>query len=113
MDSQYDIPYPRIPDDSDETFHWHKNIAPKLAILAIGLFVAVFDATCKSGNTISEETYRMRRTKIGRFLVPKVIDAVADHLLERRPIEEDPVHTIAQLSPKPHHSTGEASGPVN
>lgn len=77
-----------------------KHIAPKLAIATIMGGVALYDALCERGDTISEETSRLRATKFGRFLVPFMVTTTALHLLEAIPKKWDWIHRLAELKQK-------------
>lgn len=83
-----------------ERHGWRQHWRSRLAMFAISLIVIGHDATCKKGDTITEETRRLRQTKLGRFVVPWLVDSVADHLLERVEPEDDWIHQVASLSPK-------------
>lgn len=79
---------------------WDKRRKAQAAIGAIALGVVLFDANCEKEGTISEETYRLAETKLGRFVVPFVILSTAAHLLRAIPEEYDWIHRVAKLSPK-------------
>lgn len=79
-----------------ERKHWR----PKVAWAMIIGFVIAYDALCPKEDTLSEEVYRMRQNRLGRFVVDKLIDSVAGHLNQSIPPEEDWIHKIAQISPK-------------
>lgn len=86
---------------STEKHGWKQHWRSRLAMLAIAGIVVWHDATCKKGDTITEETRRLRGTRLGRYIVPWLVDSVADHLLERVSPENDWIHQIASISPKP------------
>lgn len=85
---------------TSERHGWREHWRSRLAMLAIAGIVIIHDATCKKGDTITEETRRLRGTRLGRYIVPWLVDSVADHLLERVDPEEDWIHQVATLSPK-------------
>lgn len=73
---------------------------PRLAWLALVAGVIAYDAFCPKGETLSEEVYRLREHKLGRFVVDYLIDSVAGHLKQELPPEEDWIHQLASLRPK-------------
>lgn len=75
---------------------WRKHWRPRLAWLAIGAFVTLYDATCPKGETLSEECYRQRESKLGRFLIDKLMKDTVEHLQG----QENWINKVAQLSPK-------------
>jgi len=92
-----------------EPHGWREHWRSRLAMIAIAGIVVIHDATCKQGDTITEETRRLRQTKLGRFIVPWLVDSVADHLLERVEPENDWIHQVAKLSPKSPKPTSDGS----
>lgn len=75
----------------------HEHLAPKVAIAVILGFVAVYDAVCKRGNTISEQVDRWRESDRTSGVTNFVIDSLYKHLKRSVPPEEDPVHWLASL----------------
>lgn len=75
-----------------ERSHWR----PKLAWATIGAFVVAYDMLCPKGETLSEEVYRHRETKLGRFLIDKLMRDVVEHLQG----EENWINEVGKLSPK-------------
>lgn len=75
---------------------WKKYWRPRLAWLAIGAFVTLYDATCPKGLTLSEECYRQRESRLGRFLIDKLMVDTTEHLQGK----ENWINDIATLSPK-------------
>lgn len=69
---------------------------PRLAWAAIAAFVVAYDALCPKGETLSEEVYRQRETKLGRFLIDRLMDDVVDHLRG----EHNWINDVGALSPK-------------
>jgi hypothetical protein len=86
--------------ETTERHGWREHWRSRLSMLAIAGIVIVHDMTCKKGDTITEETRRLRQTKLGQHVVPWLVDSVADHLLERVAPEDDWIHKVAELSPK-------------
>lgn len=86
------------PSNERESFigGWKKHWRPRLAWLAIGAFVTLYDATCPKGETLSEECYRQRESKLGRFLIDKLMKDTVQHLQG----QENWINKVAQLSPK-------------
>ncbi len=75
----------------------NEHLAPKIAIASIIGAVALYDALCAPGDTISEETDRLRKTKLGRFLVPFVVTTTALHLLRAIPEKYDWIHSLTRF----------------
>lgn len=75
---------------------WKKHWRPRLAWLAIGAFVTIYDATCPKGETLSEEVYRQRESKLGRFIIDKLMLDTTQHLQG----QENWINDIAKLNPK-------------
>jgi len=75
---------------------WRKHWRPRLAWAAIGAFVVIYDVTSSKGETLSEECYRQRDSKLGRFLIDKLMTDVVEHLQG----EENWINDIAKISPK-------------
>ena len=86
---------------------WDKRRKAQAAIAAIAIGVVAFDVLCEDGGTITEETRRLRDTKLGKYLVPFIIRSVAAHLLEEVDPEHDWIHQVAKISPKKPKLTGE------
>lgn len=85
---------------SHERQGWDKRRKAQMAIAALAIGVVAFDVLCEKGGTITEETRRLRETRLGRFLVPFLVRSVAAHLLEEVEPEHDWIHIVASLSPK-------------
>lgn len=81
---------------TNERHGWREHWRPRLAWIAIGAFVALYDATCPKGETLSEEVYRLRETKLGRFLADKLMSDVVTHLQG----EHNWINDIASLNQK-------------
>lgn len=81
---------------SPEKHGWKEHWRPKLAWAAIAAFVVAYDALAPKGDTLSEECYRQRESKLGRFLIDKLMDDVVNHLRG----EENWINDVAKLSPK-------------
>lgn len=94
-----EVAFPRLGDDA-EKFSWKKRIGAKLAIAALIAGVVAWDVLSPKGSTISEEIYRMRRTKIGKYVVPWAVTTVAHHLLEQTPLEQDWIYQVSHLGSK-------------
>lgn len=84
---------------------WKEHWKPRVAWLAIGAFVVAYDALCPKGETLSEEVYRQRESKLGRFVIDKLMTDVVEHLQG----EQNWINDIAKLSPKSPKPTRDGS----
>lgn len=75
---------------------WRKHWRPRLAWAAIASFVVLYDATCPKGETLSEEVYRLRESRLGRFLIDKLMSDVVTHLQG----DHNWINDLAALNPK-------------
>lgn len=75
---------------------WKQHWKSRLAWIAIGAFVTIYDATCPKGETLSEEVYRQRESKLGRFIIDKLMLDTTQHLQG----QENWINDIAKLNPK-------------
>ena len=78
----------------------HEHIPSKLAIASIIGGVALYDALCPRGETISEGADRLRETKIGKYLVPLVVATTSMHLTRTIPEKYDWLQWVGKLAGK-------------
>lgn len=76
---------------------WRKHWRPRLAWLAIGAFVTLYDATCPKGETLSEEAERAMEHPLGKLAVHALVWTTAGHLTRVIPEKYDWIHKLVEM----------------
>lgn len=87
---------------SNEKSNGLEHLPSKIGIAALLGGVALYDAFCPKGETISEGVERTMERPLGRLAVHALVWTTAGHLTRVIPDKYDWLHRLASLKDKPH-----------